>query len=165
MTVILVLGGLWGGIKQATRSVAHWVSSAVSSGVGQQEAYDDIADVLSDDVDIEEFLGQYDLYQDALPTWDKIKDIPETHIVSEEFALPTSLDYRRNHIMKMKVSAYDVASENFVEQWITVESDKLLTRAEWEREATKNTLDTLAGTNLVIVDILETQYYVKQGTF
>lgn len=162
---ILIVSGIWGGVKSAIKQATTWVSSAVKSSLGAEETYQDISDFLDPDLTEGEFIGQYELYEDSLGVWSKITDLPDFYRIPENFATPTSLDYRQKHIMKMKVQAFDLNTDEVIERWITVESDTPMQKSSWISAGQSAASDTLAGTDLIIEEVLEFEYYIKEDSF
>lgn len=160
---ILIISGIWGGITSGVKQIVSFVSSGVRRGLGQEETYEQIKDYLPDDIIEDVIAGQYNLFEEFKTDWARINTIPDEYIVGREYGLATSLDYRQNYIMRIKVAAYDFNTGEEVERWITVESNKELTLEEWQSSAIDAARETLAGTDLFIEDYLEYEYFIKQG--
>lgn len=60
-----------------------------------------------------------------------VQEVPPTYIVRKEMFTPTGLDFREEYILQAKVSGWSEELQQNVTKWVTVESDKLLTKQEW----------------------------------
>lgn len=84
-------------------------------------------------------------------TKDKIEQIPTTYIVPETMFKPTDFDYYAKYIMRMKVSGYSEELGMRIVKNVTVESDELITKAEW-RYGAQMAIDNTIGSPVMIVD-------------
>lgn len=94
--------------------------------------------------------------------WTRIEDIPPSYLVRESFAHPIGFDYRQKHIMEMKIYGKDLVTREEGERWITVESDREMTRAEWDFYATQAIENSVGSNPTDIYEILEYNYYIKE---
>lgn len=153
---ILILGSLISGAKE----VWHYVVSSVDRGIDvitSREIITPISDVLDDD----EFRDTYALASDALDAWGQIANIPESYTVSDSFAIESDFDWRQNHIMKMKIHGVDINTGETIEQWITVESEKPLSRGEWLNLGQEAVTDSPFGYSYEIEYVSEYEYFTK----
>lgn len=96
----------------------------------------------------------YSLYKEEFAyrgTKDKIEQIPNTYIVPETMFKPTDFDYYAKYIMRMRVSGYSEELDMRIVKNVTVESDELITKAEW-RYGAQMAIDNTLGSPPMIVD-------------
>jgi hypothetical protein len=77
----------------------------------------------------------FDLYREtfAQAGWrETIGQIPGTYTVREQFFGHTDLDWREKYVMQMKVSGIDPETNERITKWVCAESDKVLTKQEWQ---------------------------------
>lgn len=89
----------------------------------------------------------YGLYKETFNQegWkDTVQDIPRTYMVTEKMHQETDWDFREEYIMQMQVTGYSEEIGQRITKWVTVESDKLLTKQEWRWNA-QIAVDNLAG--------------------
>lgn len=154
--IIFLFGGILEGIKQAW----HYVTSAVERGIKSVTSYERVKEA-GLDVIKDSWVESWDLYEAAKEAWDKIRDLPEFYKISPEFSVATPFDWRQQHIMKMKIHAVDANTGEWVEQWITVESNTELSKAEWLMQADEAVTDSPFGYTYDIQYVSEYEYYQK----
>ncbi len=95
----------------------------------------------------------FSLYKQTtnLEGWKKtVKALPTTYMVRENMHLETDWDWREEYIMQMKVSGYSEEIGQRITKYITVESDKLLTKQEWRWFGQQAVDDTLGSIPFII---------------
>lgn len=156
--IILQIGSIFGAIKEAW----HFVGSAVKSAIGSEEAQrliTPISDLLKpQDVDL-----YYGLYSEAVEAWQKITNIPDEYLVNKEFAILSPFDWRQEHIVKMRIHGIDTITGELVDTWITVESNKELTKGEWLQLGQEAVFDSPFGYSYEIEYASEFEYYIKDN--
>lgn len=153
---IFILGGLGQFVKDAW----HYVTSAVRSDVPREVAskiISPISDFL-DDSDIDVYYG---LYEDSVEVWQRIHNIPNEHTITETYAIDTPFDWRRQHVMKMRVQGIDINTGQLIDSWITVESDTELSKGEWLNLAQEAVIDSPFGYSWEVDYVAEYEYYQK----
>ncbi len=154
--IIFLFGGILGSLKQ----VWHYVQSSVSRGLTSAQSY---IQATSGGLEVSEgdWFAGVSLGQEVRDGWKGILEMPETYKVSEEFALPSPFDWRRQHIMKMKIHGVDLNTGEMVEQWITVENNRALSKSEWLRKADEAVFASPFGYSYSIDFVSEYEYYQK----
>lgn len=154
--IIFSFGSIFGAIKEAW----HYVGSAVKRGVSSErlsEIITPISSILSpEDIDL-----YYGLYEDAVENWQRITQIPEEHLIREEFSIKSGFDWREDHIMRMRISGTDINTGELIDSWITVESERELTRGEWLQAGQEAVFDSPFGYSYEIDYVSEYEYYIK----
>lgn len=82
---------------------------------------------------------------------ERIEEIPMTYNVPETMFEPTDFDYRAKYIMSMKVSGYSEELGTRITKYVTVESDEILTKAEW-RWGAQQAVDRTLGSPVFVLD-------------
>ncbi len=155
--MVFFLGGILKGITQAW----HYVASAVDRGLTAVGSYVQVSDagIVVSQKDWEQ---SYDLLKEAQEGWRKITDIPEFYSIPGQFALDSPFDWRRRHVMKMKIQGVDLNTGESIEQWITVENDKALTKSQWLGLADQAVSDSPFGYDYRIDYVSEYEYYQRE---
>lgn len=155
--IIFFFGGILSGIKQSW----HYIQSAVNRGLTSAISY---VQARRGGLDVSEpdWSEGFGLAQEIKAGWQGILDMPAEYKVSEEFSVTSPFDWRRQHIMKMKIHGVDLATGQVVEQWITVESDGPLTKSEWLGKADEAVTESPFGYSYAIDFVSEYEYYQKQ---
>jgi len=149
-----------GGFTQAIKSGWQYIASAVEKGIEKAEGF---AQFVSGGMEIPEeaFAGTYGTLSTAEKSWDKISLIPDTYKLSKNFGIYSPFDWDRKHVLKMKVEYFDFKTKTFGSQWVTVESDKELTIAEWKENAQEAVTDSPAGYDYQLLAFTSFQYYLR----
>jgi len=95
----------------------------------------------------------YDLYRFSgeIKDWsDTITVLPDNYEVKESMHTETPWDFREQYVVQMEVGGYSDELGVYVRKYVTVESDKLLTRGEWERYAQEAITDTVGSIQFTI---------------
>lgn len=154
--IVLLLGSISGVISEAWQ----YVTSSVGSGVeGLRSSAEAIREAFG--IDYETIRTYQDIAEEAKSAWERLNELPDFYRVNRNFALETDFDFRRDYVMHMKVHAFDLNTGEYIDQWITVESDEALTKQQWFDLGREATFDTPFGTDLVLEYATEFQYYVK----
>lgn len=85
---------------------------------------------------------------------EQIKDIPITYNITEAMFEPTDFDYHSKYVMQMEVSGYSEELGMRITKWVTVESDEILTKAEWRYGAQQAINDTIGSIPLIVDSFL-----------
>lgn len=96
----------------------------------------------------------YLLYRNAnaISDWsDIVVGLPRDYVVREEMFTETDWDFREKYVVQMKVSGYSEELDQRISKWITVESDHIMTRSEWEHAAQLAVSDTI-GSPMFTID-------------
>lgn len=154
--VILFFGGILEGIKQSW----HFITSSVERGLTSVQSY---VQARRGGLAVTEahWKAGVGLYEEAKEAWEKIMDIPGGYKISEEFSIASPFDWRRQHVMKMKIHGFDTNTGEQIEQWITVESDTELSKYEWLNRADAAVTDSPFGYSYEIGYVSEYEYYQK----
>ncbi len=155
--MVFIIQGIFGGVTGAVRQVAHFVSSSVSRGLGAVKSYSSVRDLVAG-VTETDWTKQYDIFKSGKDAWSRISDIPSEYIVTDEFALDTSFAYKGQNVMRLKLSALDLDTGEFLEKWVTVESDKKHSREAWIGMASDSVSESLAGYNYEVIEVLDYEY-------
>lgn len=137
-----------------------YAEKAISWGIEKAESFVDVS-VGGLVVSEKEWSEAFDLAEQAKEIWASIPDIPGEYVVKKEFSVLSEFDWRDRYVMKMKTSVKDMATGQLREEWITVESDELLTRNEWDELAREIVGDEEATTWYTIYEILEYNFYTR----
>lgn len=154
--MVFIFGGILEGIKQSW----HYVTSSVNRGLTATQSYIQIKRA---GLAVSESLWKesYDTFRESQNTWKKIMEVPEYYKIGEQLAVKSPFDWKRQHIMKMKINAVDVNTGKWVEQWITVENDTALSKREWLLKADDAVMNSPFGYSYHIQYVSEYEYYQK----
>lgn len=86
---------------------------------------------------------------------EKVTEIPITYTVPEQMFDPRDWDLTGKYAMQMKVTGKLVETGERITKWVTVESDELLTKAEWRDYAQDALFDTIGSPDMEIDGFLE----------
>lgn len=86
---------------------------------------------------------------------ERIEEIPMTYNVPETMFNPTDYDFQSKYIMSMKVSGWSSELGMRVTKYVTVESDEIVTKAEWRWGAQQAVNNTLGSPDILIDRIWE----------
>jgi hypothetical protein len=86
---------------------------------------------------------------------DKIQNLPMSYKVSDPMFQEVDWDLRGTYAIQMKVSGYSEELGMRLTKWITVESDELLTKKEWQYYAQMAVTDTIGSPPFIIDTFLE----------
>jgi hypothetical protein len=153
--------GFFGRIGETAKGWFGFIESAVVKGIGAVRAFSSFQ-VVDVGIDEAEFSAAYTTRERAGEIWNQITRIPSTYLVSERFGVVSPFDWSKKHVMKMKIEFTDLNTKERGVQWITVESDTELSKAEWEAMAQTGVLDSPAGYNYWIEGISDYQYYLRE---
>lgn len=96
----------------------------------------------------------FSLYKTAfnIDGWkETIKQVPETYNIRENMFTETDFDFREEYVMQMRVSGYSEEIGQRITKWVTVESDKIITKREW-RWGAQDALDAGLGSPPLVID-------------
>jgi len=94
---------------------------------------------------------------------DNVKQIPMTYSVTDAMFEPVDYDFREQYVMQMKVRGYSKDTESYITRWVTVESDKVITKREWVYGANQAISDSLGSADLTVSAVLEWVPLQKSG--
>lgn len=86
---------------------------------------------------------------------DKIEQLPISYKVTESMFQDVDWDLRAKYAIQMKVSGYSEELGQRIVKWVTVESDELVTKAEWRYGAQMAVNDTIGSPEFTIDTFLE----------
>ena len=157
--IILFLGGILSAAKESW----HFITSAVKSGVESAVSYgQSIAGGLT--VDKETYDVSYDFYEKSVKEWQAISQLNFDDLIPDNLAAISPFDWREKHVIQMRIQGINPITGEQVDRWITVESDKELTKGEW-LTAGQSAVDEGIGSDPTEIDfVAEYEYYVK-GVF
>jgi hypothetical protein len=96
----------------------------------------------------------FSLYKTAfnIEGWkETIQEIPRTYNIREEMFTDIDVDYRSEFILQAKVSGYSEELSMRITKWVTVESDKILTKQEW-LWGMQQAVDSSLGSPVFLID-------------
>jgi hypothetical protein len=100
----------------------------------------------------------YRLYKETFNQegWrETVKELPTTYTVTPKMHQETDWDFKEEFVMQMRVSGYSEEIAQRVTKWVTVESDRPLTKAEWRWNAQVAVSDTIGSIPFMIDRFLE----------
>lgn len=103
----------------------------------------------------------YSLYKDAFSLYghrESIVKIPMTYTVPETMSSEEDIAWRSRYVMQMKLYGVDTETGEHISQYVTAESDVLLTKKEWIDSAA-DAITGLDWTRPIVVD------YAREFTF
>lgn len=95
----------------------------------------------------------YSLYKQefaATGTRENIKQIPVTYTIPDAMFERVDWDLREPYTMVMKVHGWSEELQRHITKWVTVESNILLTKAEWRWGAQQAVSDTIGSPPFII---------------
>lgn len=106
----------------------------------------------------------YSLYKQefsATGTRENIKQIPTTYIVTDPMFERVDWDLREPYLMVMKVRGWSEELQTTITKYVSVESNKLVTKAEWRWGAQQAVNSTIGSPPFIIADFLEYSAYKR----
>lgn len=109
----------------------------------------------------------YDLYRQhfaQVGVKETITQIPMTYMVREAMFEEVDWDLRSKYAMTMEASGVSEELQMRITKYVTVESDKILTKAEW-RSGAQQAIDNTLGSPVFVIDrISDYGPYVRMET-
>lgn len=107
----------------------------------------------------------FSLYKTAfnIEGWkESIKQVPMTYNVRENMFTDSDLDWTEEFVVQMKVSGYSPEQDRRLTRWVTIESDKIITKQEWVWGAQQAVDDTLGSEPMIIDRVHEWEAMRRQ---
>jgi len=92
---------------------------------------------------------------------ENILKIPETYTIPDSMFQESDFDFRSKYVAQMKVTGYSEELKQRITKWVTVESDQLVTKAEWRYGAQQAIDGKLGSPDFIIDRIIEWQTFVR----
>lgn len=108
----------------------------------------------------------YDNYRTAfeqLGQRESIREIPRTYTIPESMFTESGFDWREKYVMQMEVQGTIPETGQRYSKWVTVESDELLTKAEWQHYAQEAIYGTPGSIQLEVDGISDFVGYIRVG--
>lgn len=103
-------------------------------------------------------------YAKQISDWsDTIETLPDDYDIREEMHTVVDWDFRERYVLQMEVGGYSKELGMYVRKFVTVESDKLLTRKEWEWGAQQAVDYTIGSPIFTIERIYSFEALVRPG--
>ena len=100
----------------------------------------------------------YSLYRETFAqvgTREKVKDIPYTYTVPASMYQEVDWDTREKYVMQMEVSGYSAELDKRITTWVTVETDKLITKNEYRSAAQDAVFGTIGSIDFVVDTVID----------
>lgn len=92
---------------------------------------------------------------------DSIMEIPKTYTIPETMSTRSGMDWTEKYIFQGEWQGVDPKTGSRFKRWVTVESNELLTKSEWEFYS-QQAVDMTPGSIPIIIERLtDANFYVK----
>lgn len=138
------------GWSQSQKIAFPFISSAITRNLNATEGlkqYRDGGGQIRD-------TSWYELFKETfaqIGVRDKIEQLPVTYKVTEAMFQDVDWDLRAKYAVQMKVSGYSEELGQRIVKYVTIESDELVTKAEW-RYGAQQAIDDTIGSPVFTVD-------------
>ena len=88
-------------------------------------------------------------------TREKVKDIPYTYTVPASMYQEVDWDTREKYVMQMEVSGYSAELDKRITTWVTVETDKLITKNEYRSAAQEAIFGTIGSVDFIVDTVID----------
>lgn len=93
---------------------------------------------------------------------ERVEQIPMTYVVPDSMAQESWFDYQEKYVMVVKLYGTNPFTNERFSSFVTVESDRVLTKREWVNLA-RDAINNTPGSEPMIVDYLRSWSFFKRG--
>jgi len=118
----------------AMKSVFQFVRKAVYGLIERETAIETITRGIPD-ISREEVSKLWDVAEYEPTKSEKLMDLPKTYVPSVELGTLVDWDLKQKYAMQVNVHFWSESRQEWMDMWVTAESDEPLAMVEWDMEA------------------------------